>query len=400
MKRIFFISQVFYPDEVSTAGLFTGLCACIAENGYHVDVWSAQPTYTHTGRQPRKVLYHGINIRYLCSTRIHKSRFYGRVLNVLTFMISASLRLLFSRDKSPVFTHTSPPPLGIILSWICALRNRKLVYIMLDIYPEGLIRLGKMRRTSPVFRIWQGMFIRALRRSERILVLGRDMGAFIENICPGCRDKIDYIPHWQDEELIKPIAIQDHPFILEHGMEGRFIVQYSGNMGIWNDMETFGKAVNRNPDGVLFLFIGGGMRKKELLNSITSEWNNTRFLPFQPTEKLGEVLTACHVSLVSLGEGLEGMAVPSKIYGILAAGTPVIAMVPERSEIAYVVREEQCGYVLEPGDADGLVNAILELKSNETLRTAMGSNARKAFEEKYTTRCIAGKYMELNDNLG
>jgi len=400
MKKIFFISQVFYPDEVSTAGLFTSLCSYLVEDQFEVEVWCAQPSYTYSGRQPRQVDYLGIKIKYLPSTRFHKSKLWGRLLNILTFMFSASCRLIFSRDKSPVFTHTTPPSLGIILSLICFLKNRKLVYIMLDIFPEGLIRVGKMPPGSLLGKQWKRLFIRALKRSEKIVVLGRDMGEYISWIYPGGADKIEYIPHWQDERLVNPIALDGHPFISEHNLQGQFIVQYSGNMGLWNDMATFGKAVNKDLEGVYYLFIGGGIRQTELHDAIAEgERDNVLFLPFQPAEKLGEVLTGCHVSLVSLRSGLEGMAVPSKIYGILAAGTPVIALVPGKSEITYIVEEENCGYVIEPGDVNGLLDAILKLKSDEKLRTEMGSNARRAFETKYTTRIISWKYKLLRDKL-
>lgn len=97
-------------------------------------------------------------------------------------------------------------------------------------------------------------------------------------------------------------------------------------MGLWNEMETFGKAVKKNVEGVLFMFVGGGMRKNELLSTFSADdQKNVLILPFQPNEKLSNVLTGCHVGLVSLRDGLEGMAVPSKIYGIMAAGVPVIA---------------------------------------------------------------------------
>ena len=126
MKKFFLISQVFYPDEVSTAGLFTNLCLYLAEDSIEVEVWCGQPSYTHSGRQPHKVIHRGILIRYLPSTCFHKSKLWGRLLNSLTFMVSTSCRLLFSRDKTPVFTHTTPPSLGIIISMICSLKKRKL----------------------------------------------------------------------------------------------------------------------------------------------------------------------------------------------------------------------------------------------------------------------------------
>lgn len=400
MRKFFLISQVFYPDEVSTANLFTILCNWLANNNIEVEVWAAQPSYTHSKKQPRRSTYKGIEIKFLPSTRFHKSKIFGRIINILTFTVSTAFRLIFSKDKTPVFTHTNPPSLGMLVSLICKLKGRKFIYILLDIFPEGLIRLGKLSTGNPLVKVWKNMNIRTFRRSERIIVLGRDMGEYIESIYPEGREKIEYIPHWQDENLIHPISFGNNPFIKEHMLNGKFIIQYSGNMGLWNDMETIGKAASHFIDGVQYVFIGDGMRKHELHKSLSSAENrNILFLPFQPGEKLGEVLTANHVSLVSLRKGLEGMAVPSKIYGILAAGVPVIAMVPEQSEIAYIVREENCGYVVDPDDVDGLINAVLELKSDEPLRQKMGINGRKAFEQKYTTIKIAEKYKLLIKTL-
>jgi glycosyltransferase involved in cell wall biosynthesis len=179
-----------------------------------------------------------------------------------------------------------------------------------------------------------------------------------------------------------------------------FIVQYSGNMGLWNDMESFGKSVNSNLEGVHYVFIGGGMREQELHQSISEENPpNALFLPFQPMEKICIVLTGCHASLVSLREGLEGMAVPSKIYGILAAGVPVLALVPQKSEIAYIVEEEQCGMVIDPGDVEGLDQAIVKLKSDEVLRNEMARNSRNAFLKKYTIEIIGERYLQLLRDL-
>ena len=401
MEKFFLISQVFYPDEVSTAGLFTSLASYLSEDQYDVEVWCAQPSYTHTGKQPGKITHLGMQIRYLCSTRIHKSKLWGRILNISTFMFSTVLRLLFTRDKTPVFTHTTPPFLGIVLSMICSIKKRKLVYIMLDIFPEGMIRLGKLSAGNVFVRLWKRLFVYSLQRSTRIIVLGRDMGDYIAGIYPGGKDKIEYLPHWQDQRLISPIPLDKHPFIHELDLEGHFIIQYSGNMGLWNDMATFGKAVNLSTGNIRFVFIGGGIRKSELQQNISSDKRDSVvYLPFQPSDKLGEVLTGCHASLVSLREGLEGMAVPSKIYGILAAGIPVLALVPEESEIAYIVKEEKCGYVISPGDVEGLSRAIMKLRSDDLLRKEMGLRARSAFETKYTTRIIAERYKQIIQELG
>lgn len=400
-KKFLLISQVFYPDQVSTANLFTTLCTSLAERNIEVEVWAAHPSYTELTRQPSRVNYKGINIQYLSSTNFEKSSLVGRFSNILTFMISVSFKLLFSKEKTPVWTHTTPPFLGILLSHICSFKRRKFIYIMLDIFPEGLIRLGTVSGTNIFIRYWQRLFIGSLKKSEKIVVIGRDIKQYIEEICPGCQKKIEYLPHWQDEKLISPIDFSTNKFVIENGLLEKFVVQYSGNIGLWNEVKTMGKAVKKNLEDIVYIFVGGGIRKTELLNEFSLEdQQNVFMMPFQNNSDFNNMLGASHVHLVTLREGLEGMAVPCKIYGILAAGRPVIAMVPELSEIAYIVSEEKCGFVINPTDLDGLIKAILILKTNEILRNEMGQNSRKAFEKKYTTGIIAEKYLALINELG
>jgi len=165
-------------------------------------------------------------------------------------------------------------------------------------------------------------------------------------------------------------------------------------------MSAIGKAVNITPENVSFVFVGGGMRKEEL----TSEFNRPErpeviMFPFIEKNRFNLSVNAADVHLVSLREGVEGMAVPCKIYGILAAGKPVIGMVPENSEIAYVIRDEKCGIILKPDDSEGLVKAVEMLRDNKSLCNEMGKNSRKAFENKYKVSIIAAKYIDLLDNL-
>jgi len=399
-NKFFLITQVFYPDEVSTANLFTNLCSYLAGDQVEVEVWCAQPSYTHLKKQPGKIVHNGINIRYLPSTNFPKTNLPGRLVNYLTFTVSVICRLIFSWDKTAVFTHTTPPSLGIIISFICAFKKRKFVYILLDIFPDGLIRLGNVSERNLFIKLWRKLNIAALKKCEKIIVIGRDMKKWLAEVYPAGLDKTEYIPLWQDDRLINPVEFENNEFVQEHQLQGKFVVQYSGNMGMWNEMETLGKAVLRNIEDVFFIFVGGGRRKNELLRTVSVyEQKNILLLPFQSNNKLSNVLSGCHAALVTLKEGLEGIAVPSKIYGIMAAGVPVIALVPEQSEIAYIVREENCGYIVHPSDVDGLIDAILKLKSDEQLRKTMGLNGRKAFEEKYTTRIIAGKYKLLIQDL-
>jgi len=400
LKKFFLVSQVFYPDEVSTASLFTVLCRQLVIKGIDVEVWAGQPSYTHAKKWIKDTIFKGINIKYIFSSNFSKRRMVGRSINILTYIISASLKLLFSKEKTPVFTHTTPPFMGIIISFICKIKKRKFIYIILDIFPEGLIRIGKISRKNPLAKIWSMLFIRSLKGSDKIIVLGRDMIEYLKCVNPELIKKAIYIPHWQDENLLFPSDYNENNFVLENHLGNKFVVQYSGNMGLWNEMRILGKTVKKNITDVVFMFIGDGIRKAELLEEFSiQEQDNVILLPFQPSENFNNMINASHVQIVTMKKGLEGMAVPCKIYGILAAGKPVIALVPDNSEIAYIVKEEDCGFVIKPDDINGLVQKIKLLKSNAKLRNRMGLNSRKAFEQKYTTKIIAGQYISLISEL-
>jgi len=399
-KKFLLISQVFYPDEVSTASLFTGLCTSLVKSGVKVEVWAGHPSYTKLIRQPRIVVYNGITIRFLPSTNFHKSSFAGRFLNILTFTVSVCLKLIFSNEKSPVWTHTTPPFTGILASGVCRIRNRKFIYILLDIFPEGLVRLGRLSGSNPVVKLWDWMFIRSLKRSDIIIAIGRDIKRWVGERNNNLIYKTVYIPHWHDDHVIFPLEHENNFLISEHGLSGKFLVQYSGNMGLWNELRTIGRAVNTAKDDIIFIFVGGGTRKAELVGEFSvKNPSNVLLLPFQEGDKFNDSVNAAHIHLVTLKQNLEGIAVPCKIYGILAAGKPVIGMVPENSEIGLIIKEEKCGILLKPDDLEGLENAINQLKENQELRNEMGRNSRQAFESKYKVSIIADRYKLLLESL-
>jgi glycosyltransferase involved in cell wall biosynthesis len=394
-NKLLLISLVFYPDEVAVANLFTSLSTVLVSQGYDMEVWCAQPSYTSTAKQPKTLIYKGIRINYLKSTSFRKDNFAGRIVNVFTFSFIVALRLLFSASRTQVISHTTPPFLAIIISLICKIKKRPFVYVLMDVFPDGLIRLKKVSHRNVFIKIWYTWHLAALKRCAKIVVIGRDMLKWIKEIYPEDSGKISYIPVWQDEDVIRPMDFKSNPFVVKNQLGDEFVVQYSGNMGLWNEMETIGKVINSKPDKIKFVIIGSGIRRNELLNTIKSGSANVVYFQFQSNADYAQSVAACHVGLVSLRDGLEGIAVPSKIIGIMAAGIPVIALVPAQSEIAYIVREENCGYIIHPSDSEGLLNAIIKLRSDENLRAKFGKNGRDAFLKKYTTRIIARSYESI-----
>ena len=284
-----------------------------------------------------------------------------------------------------------------MVAFLCSIKKRKFNYIVQDVFPDGLIRLSKISENGLIANVWKWFNQYTLKKSNKIIIIGRDMKKWVFSTSPKYINKTLYIPIWQDDNLIKPIGFKRNPFVITNNLQDKFVVQYSGNMGLWNDMRTFALAANKLVENKIhFTFIGDGIRRKEFLENLSKETSQSvQLFPFQPRKDLGSILTACHLALVSLNNGLEGIAVPSKIMGILAAGIPVIAMVPSNSEIALIIKENSCGVVLEPGDHIGLAANLLKLKGDKELRKCMGNNGRNAFLKKYSVKIVSEEYINL-----
>ena len=210
--------------------------------------------------------------------------------------------------------------------------------------------------------------------------------------------KVVYIPNWADPSIIYPIEHVENPFIKQLGIEDKFLIQYSGNMGLAHDMETIIEAARSlcAYESVKFLLIGGG-GKLEMIKEMILRYKlqNIVLLPHQPRENLKNSLCASHISLISLEKRAQGVSVPSKLYGIMASGRPIIAIVPQDSEVAMTVKEYNCGIITPPKDVTALVKAIVWLKTHKEERTIMGEKAYKAFLNKFTVQRCADQYYSL-----
>jgi glycosyltransferase involved in cell wall biosynthesis len=391
MKHIVFVCQVFYPDSGATSQLFTDVFRALSrDDGIRVSVITGFPYKMfdhHAMALPRYEQFGDIDI-YRCGLNIDtkKNRVF-RALAYVTFLLHAAWKLIRLRQVDTVFGVTNPPFLAIML-WLTSYISRfSYDFMFLDIYPEGAIRLQMISETSILTRIWVWLNKRGYQRANRLAVLGRDMIPLLTGNYGVPEEKIVYIPHWSSVQVDRPLAFEDSPMVSRLNVQDKFVVQYSGNMGIWNDIETLVRAAVRVQSNkyLQFVFIGGGFRRppaQEMSEQL--EVQNIIWHDFVPREELTESLAACHVSLISLNTGLEGIAVPSKLYGILASGRAIVAQVPRGSEIALVVEEEGCGLVVEPGDVEGLASALVYLSERPEMVREMGERAFAAYCSKYT----------------
>ena len=193
-------------------------------------------------------------------------------------------------------------------------------------------------------------------------------------------DRINVIPNWCDDEAIVPVGKDANPLRAEWLLQNKFVVGYSGNLGRAHEFETVlaaSKRLKNSPD-IVFLLIGGGHGNADLARRVQEAGLSDKFhfLPYQGNEILKYSLSVPDVHWISLRPQLEGLIVPSKVYGIAAAERPIIAVTAKDGEIARLIKAHGCGLIVEPGNSEEMAKAILQLSTNDEARIGMDLRAR------------------------
>jgi colanic acid biosynthesis glycosyl transferase WcaI len=402
IRKIVFVCQVFYPDDSSTSQLLTDLLKKFASSGHVVSVYCGFPK--NKKNVPRYEDYNGIKINRYGLRISWKATKISRILSYFSYLAHIFFKLLFSppSKNSFVLAVTNPPFMGIVLLFVYLINRISYNYLLHDVYPEGLIYLGKLKQNSFLVKSWRLLNRLSFQKASSVIVLGRDVKKLLKENYRITKNKIQYIPNWSSIEINKPIAFKNNQMAKRLQLENKFVIQYSGNMGLWHDMKTLIYAAGKlkEDNRIKFLFIGDGIRRKQAEDLAKElQLDNIIWLDFVQKNQLVESLSCCHVSLITLRENLEGIAVPSKIYGIMASGRAIIAAVPKLSEITFIVEEENCGQVIEPGDVDKLVETINQFLREPELVKQMGLNAFQAYQKKYTLNQAATSFKTLFESV-
>ena len=311
-----------------------------------------------------------------------------------------------------IVAKTDPPLLSVVLAPIAKLKGAPLVNWLQDVFPEVAERLNTggsggrffARAVKPI-RNW------SLKAAKMNVVVGDGMAAHLK--AQGISEKlITVINNWADGSLIRPVAEQENQLRKEWIPPGRFVVAYAGNLGRAHDVDTILSAMTLLQDrsvmspadhaaSVMFLFVGGGAKWAKLEREATRRTlTNFRVRPYQPKGQLSETLGVGDVHLVSLDPRLEGLIVPSKFYGIAAAGRPTIFIGSRDGEIARILQECGCGFTVTPGDGEALTERILALAGDRDLCAALGGRARMAFERQWDKERALAEWEALLQAVG
>jgi glycosyltransferase involved in cell wall biosynthesis len=397
--RIVLLNQYYAPDEAATSQLLADLGSGLVGAGHEVSAVCGNRSYADPGKcYARRESIDGVNVRRVRTTGYGRRRSLGRIIDYLTFLLGASGILLFSK-RPDVIISLSTPPMVAALGWLLArMRGASSFYWVMDVYPDLAFELGVVNARSLTGRLFAFITGITLRSSDAVIALGETMAERLRSA--GAR-RLVTIHNWADGEAIREGAGRAAARRSEWGWDGRFVLLYSGNHGLAHEFDTILDAAELLADhpSVLFAFIGGGPRLEELQrNAHERSLANVSFRPYVKRALLGESLAAADVHLITLREGMPGLLVPSKIYGVLAAGRPTIYVGPGRGELSDIIAEGRCGARVANGDAEALVQAVLRYEQDRSLREQEGRRARELFERRFTRSHGVDAFIRLHDS--
>ncbi len=395
---VLFLNRSFWPDTEATGQLLTDLAVDLTCQ-FNVTVIAGSPNHVDGDELGTADLseYRGVKIKRAWHTRFAKYSSVGRLLNLFSFAVAAWMT---ARRINPppqvIIVETDPFFLPLVGD---RLRRRfngsSLICYLQDLYPDIAVAVGKIREGF-VTRTLRRILFSVYRRADKVIVLSRDMQQRCVSL--GVPERIlEVIPNWADTDAIVPQKT-DNPFRRRHELQDRFVVMYSGNMGLAHELDSIidAAAVLRDRTDIVWVFIGDGARRNALEDRAAAlNLSNVRFLPYQPRSSLGKSLSAADVHLVSMRPLASPCVMPSKLYGILASGTPTIALAETGSELQEVIQAHDVGLTCEPNDSHALASHVQRLADDRTSVAALGRNARRLAEVSYSRTRQTARFAEV-----
>lgn len=398
--KIMMMAQCYAPEEVSAAILITELAVDLVKKGHQVTIITGAPSYPYGSVFPgyRNRLYQvetidGVRVVRTWSYITKEKTFWKRIFHYGTYSASAFYGALFAGRPDVLVSFSPPLPLGLTAWLLSRVWQVPWVLQLEDLYPDAAVAAGVLKNPLAISAFsWMETFeyqnadhISLISESFRKNLLGKGVPS----------SKITFVPIWADPDLVKPMQ-KTNSFRSRHGLDGKFIVMYAGNLGLTGSLEDLIAAAEllRSSQHIHFLIIGEGVKKKSL-EEIARERSleNIQFLPYQPREIFPEMMAAADINVVTLNSSSALSSLPSKIFNIMSSARPILGVTPLESELAFLIDEARCGIVVPPENPEQLANAILDLERNETQAERMGENGRRHLVSNYS-RCHCTSMFE------
>jgi glycosyltransferase involved in cell wall biosynthesis len=402
--RILLLNQFYPPDTAATGQLLADLANELVLRGHEPHVLCSMRSYdTMIRKYPQHHTHNQITIHRVRATGFGRSNLLGRCCDYLSFYVLAMQKAIFLPRMDVCLSLTTPPYIGLVGSVLQSLRKTKLILWTMDLYPEVPVAYGVIRQGSLVHRLLTNKARHLYKHASCIISLGEVM---TDRLCEAGadRNKIITVHNWVPEEAVTPLPRERssfrHKWLIS---KENFALMYSGNMGIGHELKTIVLGYERfrvtfanEASATRLIFVGKGKMRQPLEDYVNSlHLHHVAFYDPVPLKQLGECLSAGDIHFVTQKPGTEGIIVPSKIYGIMAAGRPTIFIGPERCESAYIIRDGGIGIIIKPGDIDGLATTIKAFIDDPLMRDNMGRRAREYYETHFGRSKSVNQIAEL-----
>ena len=403
--RMLIYAHYYYPDVASTGQLLTELAESLADR-LDITVICVVPSYIGKvpGKYSDKAYYYesrnGVNMIRVRVPSYTKKQVSSRVINITTYFRRAIVATFRSGRQDYIFSISQPPVFGGILGVIGKIvKHAKFIYNIQDFNPEQVNAVEYTRSRAMIATMMAADKI-SCRAADKIVLVGRDMvdtlkNRFDKNMPPYC-----VINNWIDENEITPLPAED-PGVLEfrekYGLTGKFVFMYSGNIGLYYDLEKIMRVLLRfrGRDDLVFAFAGGGAILDRLVAFRNKHhMDNVLFIPYQEKRRLIYSLNAADIHWVVNAKGIKGVSVPSKLYGIMAAGKPVIGLLEEGTEARMIIEDSRCGFVDDPGNENSIERLIGKVLDNRDALPAMGMSGREYLVKNLSKQKSIERYYE------
>lgn len=345
----------------------------------------------------------GVSVYRVWSSNFDRNRYISRVVNYISLEFSLMIKLFRVTKKDDIVVLMTDPPLFNIVAYpLIRLKGGVVVNWLQDLFPEVAVSADLFTKDSIVNRFFTNLRNKILLGADRNIVIGCKMYDYLSSDVGVNNEKIIKIENWSDRHDIYSIDKKDNHFCMEWGLDEKFVVGYSGNMGRAHDVSTILSVIEKlkSESNILFVFVGGGVGLDKIkMYTKEKKLSNVLFKPYQDRKLLAASLNVADVHLVTLDPKMEGFIVPSKFYGILAASKPVFFIGDSDGELARDINRVGCGENFEIGESDKLTKAIKKYSDNPEHVIDLGKLGRKEFCKSYDFSIAAKKFMKLFNDL-
>jgi colanic acid biosynthesis glycosyl transferase WcaI len=399
--KILLITQVFYPDTVSVSQHLWDLAEHLQKNGHELTVFSSRYPYEEKNiKYPKFEEINGIKIVRINQSKFGKKNAFFRIVDFFTFSFNISIKLLFiKKNKYDLILGTTVPPLLSFLGVLISKFNKiPFYYWIMDLQPELSIASNLIRKESLAAKFFTFIGNYSIKNSKKIISLDKFMTQYL--IGRGALESNIYtIPVWPVIDRVYEGDRESNPFRVENAFGDKIVIMYSGNHAYVHPLDTLLNSANllKNDDRFLFVFVGGGVRKKDVTNF--KELNNLKNiiqLPFQPRENIHNSLGSSDIQVVIMGENQVGFTHPNKIYGAMYVGKPILYIGPKQSHITDILFDLQGNIITEHNEAELIVEGLLKFASlNDEEKNEIGLNNLKYVNKSFSPVILKDKMKDI-----